>query len=160
MRSVLIAAAGMALLAAPAAGQSPEVFKNFDQLTVCGVVGDVTNNDIPVDSVRLYRGGLDPDLTVDAVDPIFDQGPAAITLCEVLAEHEISKLCQKNNRRGRTAESYAVVFSFKKAVVDLNPPPTQCSGPDDPHCLDSFVQHFRFDTFDAGFADGACAEFL
>ena len=64
MRSVLIAAAGVALLAAPAAGQTSEPeFKNFDQVTTCEVAGEVDdNNNIPVATMRLFRGGLDADI--------------------------------------------------------------------------------------------------
>jgi hypothetical protein len=161
MRSVLIAAAGTVLLAAPAAGQTPQPeFKNFDEVTTCEAAGDLTNNGTQVATMRLFRGGLDADITVNAADSIFQQGPATITLCEAFAEQEITKLCQKNNRKGRTAQDYAVVFSFKKATEDFNPPPPQCSGPDDPHCLDSFTMAFRLDTFDAALTSGACADLL
>jgi hypothetical protein len=106
MRSVLIAAAGVALLAAPAAGQSQEPqFKNFDQLTICQVIADVSNNSIPVAALNLIRGGLDPDVTIEGVDPFFQDSPAPITLCETLAEQEIAKFCQKNNRKGRKVEA-------------------------------------------------------
>jgi hypothetical protein len=161
MRSVLIAAAGVALLAAPAAGQTsdPE-FKNFDQVTTCQVTVEVTNNNILVATMTLFRGGLDADIAIEGVDPFFVGNRPPITICEALAEQEIAKFCQKNNRKGRTAQNYAVLFSFKKAVENPNPPPVQCAGPDDPHCYDTFAKPFILDTFDAGLQSGACAEFL
>jgi hypothetical protein len=163
MRSVLIAAVGTALLAAPAAGQTPEpVFKNFDQVTTCEVYGEVRNgtDTNPLATMRLFRGGLDADIAIEGVDPFFVGNRPPITLCEALAEQEIAKFCQKNNRKGRTAQDYAVLFSFKKAIENLNPPPPQCAGPDDPHCYDPFAMSFILDTFDAGLQSGACAEFL
>ena len=110
--------------------------------------------------MQLFRGGLDADIAIQGVDPFFQDSPAPITLCEALAEQEIAKFCQKNNRKGRTAPKYAILFSFKKVTDDLNPPPPQCNGPDDPHCLDGLTRPFRLDTFDAGLQSGACAEFL
>jgi hypothetical protein len=161
MRSVLIAAAGTVLLAAPAAGQTPELeIENGDRVTTCEVLGDLTNSGNIVANLRLLRGGLDADITINAADSIFQQGPGTITLCEALAEQEIAKFCRKNNRKGRTAQDYTVLFSFKKPIANLNPPPPQCSGPDDPHCLDGFATPLILDTFDAAFISGTCAEFL
>lgn len=78
MRNVLIAAAGLALLAAPSAARAQDPFLEFrgsDKVTTCEVWGDVTTGGNPVDQVRLMRGGLDPDIIIEGVEPFFRHGP-------------------------------------------------------------------------------------
>lgn len=98
MRDALIAAAGLALLAAPTAARAQVdlEFEGSDRVTTCEVWGDVHLNGNPVDSMRTLRGGLDPDITIDGVEPFFG-GPDGITLCEALAEREPRELCRKNS---------------------------------------------------------------
>ncbi len=72
-----------------------------------------------------------------------------MTLCEAFGEKEAAKLCKKGNRKGLRADGAIFVFSFKRAIEDTTPPDTGCTGPLDPHCLDTVTQPFKFDTLAA-----------
>jgi hypothetical protein len=151
MRSILITAAGAsALLSVPAAAQDFEG-RGLDRMTTCEVQVTVHTSDfVPVDSVVIFRYGLDPDIAMEGVEfgPV---SPDKISLCEALVQNEVPKLCRKNNKRGRIAP----IVTFKK--LDINPFPEEvCEGPTDPRCLDPLFQQFRMTTFDAEH----CADFL
>ena len=162
MRNVLIATAGLALLAAPIAAlaQDDLEFKGPDRVTVCEVQGSVIKDVTSVADVRMLRGGFDPDITIDDVEPLFS-GSAGIDLCEALAEKETRQLCKKATRRDKKAVlSYNFLYGFKRLVEDPAPPPAPCTGPTDPRCFDPAITQFRMETFKAGFASGFCAELL
>ena len=109
--------------------------------------------------MRTLRGGLDPDITIDGVEPFFG-GPDGITLCEALAEREPRELCRKNSHTTANL-MYTLFFSFKRLAEDLNPPPAECHVPTDPGCMDVFgATQLRLDSFDGGEAFGSCAELL
>jgi hypothetical protein len=152
MRSVLIATTGLALLLAPALAQASDdrarkgKGDDLEQLTICEVQASVLSNGSHVDSLHVFRAGLDPDITVDG-----------ITLCEAFAEKQASNVCKK--KKTRRPDAFDGLFSFKKVVVDTNPPPPPCTGPTDPTCFDPLTQAFKMQTADANLLAVPCADF-
>jgi hypothetical protein len=149
MRSVLVAAAASALLATPAAGQDWKG-KGLETVTICEVQGVAKNNGTSIDNgFHVFHAGLDADITVPSD---FEE----MTLCEAFGRKEAASLCKKNNRRGRRVDGADVLFSFKRAVEDPFPPDTGCTGPTDPHCLDTSTQAFKFDSIAATLVSFPC----
>jgi hypothetical protein len=166
MRSVLIATAGLALLAAPIAAQPQDdlEFKGSDRLTTCEVGGNVFTGTVTVADVQVLRGGFDPDIEIDNVEPLFQDGSEGINLCEALGEKELFRLCKKAVRQDKKANlNYFFFYAFKGVAEDTNPPAPDCSAPGDPGCVDFSATQFRMETFAGGHAgDGVntCAELL
>jgi hypothetical protein len=152
MRSVLIATTGLALLLASTLAQASDDRERkgkgdgLDRLTICEVQAVTKSNSSVVDNLQVLRVGLDADITIDG-----------ITLCEAFAEKQASNLCKK--KKNRRPDAFEALFSFKKVVVDPNPPPAPCTGPTDPTCFDPLTQAFKMQTVDASLLTGPCADF-
>jgi hypothetical protein len=171
MRSVLIATAALALLLAPTLAQARDDRERddrerdgTDRLTTCEVWGDIILAGNSIANIRVLRGGFDPDITIDDVEPLFS-GSEGIDLCEALAEKEKRKLCKQITRQQKPANAhrdltFAFGYSFKRFGEDLNPELT-CNSPMDPGCLDFFgATPFKLVPFEGGQASGLCTELL
>jgi hypothetical protein len=118
MRSVLIATAALALLLAPTLTQARDNRERddrerdgTDRVTTCEVGGTVFTGTVQVADVRVLRGGFDPDIEIDHVEPLFQDGSEGINLCEALGEKELFKLCKKAVRQNKKAILHFALFT-------------------------------------------------
>jgi hypothetical protein len=163
MRSVLIATAGLTLLAAPIAAQPQDhlEFKGSDRLTTCQVGVTVFTGPVQVADAQVFRGGFDPDIEIDNVEPLFQDGSEGINLCEALGEKELFKLCKKAVRQDKKATLYyAAFYAFKRVAEDTNAQPPDCTAPGQPGCVDFEATQFRMVTFEGAQVSGLCTELL
>lgn len=125
-----------------------DVTRGLYRLNVCDIQASVLNAGVEVESLRLVKGGM-PNR--------FGQGQEK---CQTLIEKKLTRLCKRNNRKNKVADSYQVIFGYRLGQADDTIPSPPCTGPEDINCFDPLVQNFSLPLVDAGFVSGACSDLL